>query len=425
MVTAIVVGAGHRAEIYASFAKVIPDKFKIVGVADLDPLRRRKIREIYGFSEDMCFSSSEELMKREKLADVIINGTMDTDHVPTTVPMLEKGYDVLLEKPFAVSNEEVDILADAVKRTGRKVMICHVLRYAPFYLKIKELLKSGAIGEIINIHTTEHVSYHHAANCFIRGKWRRKDLSGTSMFVQKCCHDMDLICWFMSGAAPVKVSSFGSRSFFTPEHAPEGSGEYCLDECPYEYTCDYSCRKLNLEHLNRCDPYVWREIEHIENPTMADYEKELRRKDNPYAKCIWKGDNDVVDRQSVMIEFASGVTATHNMVAGTSRGCRKIHIIGSTGEIEGVMNDNSFVLRHIDVGNEYKDEIINLNDEGDTTGAFSGHGGGDMRLVMDFYELVSGKTPSISCTLLEDSLNSHRLAFAADEAMESGKVVLF
>lgn len=423
MITAIIVGAGHRAMTYAALSEIIPNDFKIVGVADLDPLRCQKVKELYGFSNDMCFSSSEELMKKDKLADVIINGTMDADHVPTTIPMLEKGYDVLLEKPFAINNEEVELLADAVKRTGRKVMICHVLRYAPFYVKIKELINNGTIGEIINIQTSEHVSYHHVANCFIRGKWRRKDLGGTSMLVQKCCHDIDLICWFLSGISPIKVSSFGSRSFFNREHAPENSGEYCLNDCPLEHTCTYSCRKLNLDHIERWAAYVWRDIEHIENPTFQDYEQELLRRDNPYGRCVWKLDNDVVDRQSVMVEFSNGATATHNMVAGTARPCRKIHIVGSKGEIDGVMDDNSFTLKLIDTQLGYTEQVFNLNDEGDTSGAFGGHGGGDMRLAIDFYELVSGKAPSISCTLLEDSLNGHRLAFAADIARESGKII--
>ena len=423
MITAIIVGAGHRAMTYAALADIIPDQFKIVGVADLDPLRCRKVKEQYGLSDKMCFSSNEELMKQEKLADVIINGTMDADHVPTTIPMLEKGYDVLLEKPFAINRQEVELLADAVKRTGRKVMICHVLRYAPFYVNIKELINSGTIGEIINIQTAEHVSYHHVANCFVRGKWRRKDLSGTGMLLQKCCHDIDLICWFMSGNAPKRVSSFGSRSFFNREHAPENSGEYCLNDCPLEHTCDYSCRKLNLEHIERWGAYVWREMEHVENPTAEDYEKELLRRDNPYGRCVWKLDNDVVDRQSVIIEFASGATATHDMISGVARPCRKIHIIGTKGEIEGSMEDNFMTIRTIDTLIGYREERIDLNDEGDTTGAFGGHGGGDMRLAKDFYDLVSGKEPSVSCTLLEDSLNGHRLTFDAETARETGKVV--
>ena len=153
-ITAIIVGAGHRAILYSLYALEHPDELKIVGVADPDPIRRKKVAEMHGFGEEMCFRSAEELAERPKLADAVINGTMDRQHVPTAVPLLRAGYDMLLEKPFAISEEEVNYLYKVVKETGRKVMICHVLRYAPFYVAIKQRLLSGEIGDIINIHPT-------------------------------------------------------------------------------------------------------------------------------------------------------------------------------------------------------------------------------------------------------------------------------
>ena len=142
-ITAIIVGAGHRAILYSLYALEHPDELKIVGVADPDPIRRKKVAEMHGFGEEMCFRSAEELAARPKLADAVINGTMDRQHVPTAVPLLRAGYDMLLEKPFAISEEEVNYLYKVVKETGRKVMICHVLRYAPFYVNQAETAERG------------------------------------------------------------------------------------------------------------------------------------------------------------------------------------------------------------------------------------------------------------------------------------------
>ena len=425
MISAIIVGAGHRALTYASYAKHNPDKMKIVGVADPIKLRRDQVAAEYGLTPEQCFGNAEELAAKGKLADAIINGTMDADHVLTTVPLLEAGYDVLLEKPFAVTEEEVKILDEAVKRTGRKVLICHVLRYAPFYTELKKRILAGEIGEIFNIQTAEHVSYHHVASCFVRGKWNREDVCGSSSLMAKCCHDLDLLTWFNSGVAPVKVSSFGGLHYFTKEKAPENSGQYCLLDCPIEKDCLYSTRKHHLDHPDRWSFYVWTGIEHIENPTLADKEAYLKDKSNPYSQCVWKLDNNVVDRQSVIIEFANGVTMSHNMVCGTSRPMRKIHIIGSKGELHGIMDDNKYVVRHIDLrpGHEFTEEEIDLNDEGDTTGAFGGHGGGDLRLVADFVSVIEGDEPSISCTVLADSINGHLIGFSADRAMKDNIIV--
>ncbi len=427
MITAIIVGAGHRALTYASYAQHYPDKMKIVGVADPVKLRREQVAAKYGLTPEQCYESAEDLAAKGKLADAVINGTMDAEHVPTTLPLLEAGYDVLLEKPFAVSEEEIKILAKAVERTRRKVMICHVLRYAPFYTEMKKRVLAGEIGEIINIQAAEHVSYHHVASCFIRGKWNREDVCGSSSLMSKCCHDLDLLTWFCSEIPPVKVSSFGGLHYFTREKAPANSGQYCLLDCPIEKDCLYSARKHHLDHPDRWSFYVWADIEHIKHATLADKEAFLKDKANPYSQCVWKLDNNVVDRQSVMIEFANGATATHSMVCGCSRPMRKLHIIGTHGELHGIMDDNRYTVRHIDLrpGHEYSEEVFDLTNEGDTTGAFGGHGGGDLRLVADFISVLEGNAPSISCTTLADSLNGHLIGFAADQAMKENIIVEF
>lgn len=192
-VSAIIVGAGHRAMLYASYAKLHPEALTIVGVADPDPIRRKKAAACYHIPQDMCFESAEALAARPQLADAIINGTMDTQHVSTAIPLLRAGYHMLLEKPFAVNETEMWELVRTARETGRRVMICHVLRYAPFYAQIKEKLLRGDIGEIINIQCTEHVSYHHLAVSYIRGKWGNEEKCGASMLLAKCCHDLDLM----------------------------------------------------------------------------------------------------------------------------------------------------------------------------------------------------------------------------------------
>ena len=101
---------------------------------------------------------------------------------------------------------------------------------------------------------------------------------------------------------------------------------------------------------------------------------------------MWKCDNDVVDHQSVVIEFEDGSTATHNMIGGAARPSRSIHLIGTEGEIQGVLEESKFVVRRIDTrpGHEYSEEVVDLNLDTDMHGAFGGPGGGDLRLVADF-----------------------------------------
>jgi len=421
---AIIVGAGHRSMAYASYAHLCPDELQVVGVADPRELRRSQAARVFGLAPEQCFASAEEVAAKPQFADVVINGTMDHQHVPTSLPLLVAGYDILLEKPFATSEEELWQLAETARRCGRKVIICHVLRYTPFYAAIRNLVRDGAIGEILNVQTTEHVSYHHMAVGFIRGKWSKKSYCRSSMLMAKCCHDLDLIAWMKSGVRPSSVSSFGSNFQFQPGKAPPGAGTRCLVDCPIEAECLYSARKHYIDHPLRWSFYVWESLEHIENPTIEDKVRSLQT-DNPYGRCVWKCDMEVVDHQSVVVEFEDGTTATHNMVGGAARPSRAIHLLGVNGEIQGVFEDRRFVVRHIDPrpGHEYSEEVVDLDVSGDMHGAFGGHGGGDLGLVADMVRVIRGEPASISTTHLQDSLAGHLIGFCADRSMEGRRVV--
>lgn len=423
-ITAIIVGAGHRAILYSLYALEHPDELKIVGVADPDPIRRKKVAEMHGFGEEMCFRNAEELAERPKLADAVINGTMDRQHVPTAVPLLRAGYDMLLEKPFAISEEEVNYLYKVVKETRRKVMICHVLRYAPFYVAIKQRLLSGEIGDIINIQATEHVSYHHLAVSFVRGKWGNEEKCGAPMLLAKCCHDMDLIMWLKSGVSPKQIASFGSDFQFDPAKKPAGAGKRCLVDCQCEETCLYSAKKHYLDHPDRWAFYVWDCLENIENPTLEDKRKSLMT-DNIHGRCVWDCEHTVVDHQSVLMNFADGATATLNMIGGTAKPERNIHIIGTKGEIKGVFDDSVFTVRTIDTASEkgWNEEVVDLKIGGDKSGMTGSHGGGDLRLVEDFVHVLQGEEPSISCTTIKDSINGHLGVFCAERARKESAVI--
>lgn len=421
---AVIIGAGHRALTYADYARTHPDELRIVGVADLSQLRRDLVRERYQLPAARCYASADELAAEPKFADIAINGTMDHQHVPTSLPLLRAGYHLLLEKPFATSPEEMWQLVDAARANQRHVSICHVLRYAPFYAAIRQQVADGVIGDLINIQAVEHVSYHHMAVGFVRGKWSRQAYCQSTMLMAKSCHDLDLVAWMHSGVPATRVSSFGSNYQFRPEKAPEGAGSRCLVDCPIEADCQYSARKHYIDHPDRWSFYVWDSLEHIEQPTIEDKIASLQG-DNPYGRCVWKCDNDVVDHQSVAVEFADGVSATLNMIGGSSKPTRSLHLVGTRGEIQGVLEDSQFVIRHIDPrpGQEFSEQVVDLRQGGDMTGAFGGHGGGDMRLVEDFLKVVRGKPASLSTTSIDDSVTGHLLGFSADQARVEGRVV--
>ncbi len=414
----VIVGGGHRSLIYAELSELKPNMMQVVGIVDPNEFRRNSIAERFSIPEENKFTTVEEFVKREKFADAVINGTMDHIHVETSLPILEAGYDILLEKPFAVNEKEMRELVNCANRHNRKIMVCFVLRYAPFYRRIKETLLTGVIGDIVNIQTVEHVSYHHMSTSHIRGKWRNEEECHASMLLAKCCHDIDIMMWLMGDDAPVKVSSFGGLMQFKPENAPENSGTRCLVDCPLVDTCLYSAKRIYLDHPDRWSFYVWDKLEDKVNATLEDKRELLKA--SPYGICAYKSDNNVVDHQSLNVRFRSGATGTHNMIGGTAIPQRKIHIIGTKGEIFGTLESGFFTVSLIDPrpGCEHKDTEINVKVIDDS------HGGGDLLLTEDFVNYVRDDVLSVSCTSINESVKGHLTVFKADESMKNdGKVM--
>lgn len=425
-ITAVIVGAGHRSMLYSRYALAHPDEFQIVGVADPDPFRRAQAAEQFSIPKEHCFEDAQTLAEQPKLADAVINGTMDNQHVETAIPLLRKGYDMLLEKPFAINEKEMWKLHDVVRETGRTVMICHVLRYAPFYAAIKKAVLDGMVGDIINIQATEHVSYHHLSASYVRGKWNNEDVCGAPMLLAKCCHDIDLLMWLKSGIAPRHITSFGSDFQFAPEKIPQGAGTRCMVDCPIEAECNYSAKKLYIDHPERWGFYVWDNLMHKGKPTLEDKICSLET-DNPHGLCAWKCGHNVVDHQSVLLGFADGATATLNMIGGTAKAERNIHIVGTRGEIKGVFDDSVYTIRTLNHTSPdgWHEERVDLGIEGDKSGMLGSHGGGDPRLVEDFVHVLQGRQPSVSYTSIDDSINGHLAVFLAEQARKTFQVMEF
>lgn len=422
-ITAVLIGIGDRSLIYANEALRHPESFTIVGAADPNPARLQLAKERFHIPDHHCFSSAEELASVPKFADAAINGTMDRQHVDTTIPLLEAGYDVLLEKPFAMNESEANRLLNAAKRTNRIVMICHVLRYAPFYRKIKEEIVRGSIGLIMNIQMGEQVCYHHAATSYVRGKYADPKICGSGMLLSKCSHDLDLLAWMMAETKPASVSSIGSIFQYRPQQAPEHAGTHCFLNCPIEPSCPYSAKALYLEHPARWTANVWRESGLL-HPTETEKRQLLEQPDCPYSQCVYRPDGKIVDHQSVLISCVNDATGIFQMNGGAVRSDRSIRLTGTKGEIEGHFEEERFTLRTIDPAapNGFWERIIDVSKEQHG----NAHGGGDAALVQDFLAVLQGKQPSICCTTLEDSMIGHQLVFRAEESrLQNGAMLPF
>jgi predicted dehydrogenase len=418
----VLIGAGGRgAHAYASYAFANPGAVRFTAVAEPDPIRRTRFAQEHDLDEGQCFESWEELLAKGQLAQGVIIATQDQMHVEPAIQAMDLGYDVLLEKPMADSLEGCVALAQAAERTGRQLQICHVLRYTPFWRTLHDVIRSGRLGEIVTVEHRENVAYYHMAHSFVRGNWRNKALS-TPMILAKCCHDLDLLVWNLEDPV-ARLASFGSLKHFRSENVGPEIPARCTDGCPIEQECPYSAVGIYLNGRLLPGDRVLAEGETAPPswPLMAmthDMSWEGRKRaleEGPYGRCVYRCDNDVVDHQTVMMETESGASVTLIMHGHSSEEHRSMRYDGSRATLRARFGHHSEIAIYDHGAKE--PEIVPIPE-----GRYaSGHGGGDWATMEAFVGLLRGESEGL--TDVRTSLESHLLAFAAEEARLTGQVM--
>lgn len=404
-VTALVVGAGGRGYTYAQFAKEHPDRLKIVGVAEPKEYNRNRMVQAHNLPAENVFTDWQELANRPRMADAAIICTQDAMHVDPAIAFARLGYAILLEKPMAPDEEGCQRIVEAVKENNVLFGVCHVMRYTRYTQMLKELVDSGIIGEVVSIQHLEPVGYWHQAHSFVRGNWRNEKES-SFMLLAKSCHDLDWIRYIV-GEPCKSLSSFGTLKHFKKSEKPAQAGDAkrCL-HCAYEPDCPYSAKKIYIGRLENGNS-GWPVNVVTPEPTLETLTAALET--GPYGRCVYECDNDVVDNQVVNMLFESGKTATFTMTAFNKSDHRKTRIFGTRGELYG----DGVNIEHFDFLTDTTRVISTEITDGTQLG---GHGGGDYGLMDRFVAAVCEQDASLILSGPDESLETHRMVFAAERS---------
>lgn len=318
--------------------------------------------------------------------DAVLVTVPDHLHRPVAEAAFHARKHVYVEKPLATTIDNAAAIVDAWTASGRILHIGYVLRYAPFYRAIRQVISAGALGSIRVVTTSEHLDLAHGAS-FMR-RWHSQSANSGGLLVHKCCHDLDLICWLFE-TKPRRVSSFGGRNTFVRD-PPSPSCSQCGErwECPYVDTGMHESR----------------------TPAEAA---------NPSAfgldRCVFDAQNDIVDNQIVSFEMASGARGSHYLAVQGRRTERRIAIVGDAGRLDGLFEDGKFTIEFSDLERE------TFHWSAGTAGT-GPHGGGDVRLVQEFLDVCLGRQPPPLSTP-EDALSGLVFAFAAELSRTTGRII--
>ena len=405
-VSIVAIGAGNRTNKYLEYVKQHPDKVKLVGVVELNDIRRKHVADCFSLDASQCFVDYRDFFQHPVEADAVMICTPENMHFEPTMQAIERGYHILLEKPIAQTLEECMLIAQAARKHDVLVSVCHVLRYHPYFMKIKELVDSGELGNIISINHRTSVGLDRTAHGFVRGLWRKEAVTNP-MLMSKCCHDIDFLLWLTKTPCR-KLTSFGSLRWFKEKNAPEGSAARCVD-CKVESRCPFSA--VDLYRVRR----DWIANFDVPEGKTIDEVIEEQLRYGLYGRCVYRCDNDVVDHQIVSMEMESEVTINFSMDVFTVKDNRETHICLTEGEIDGD-ETRLKVCRFRGA----KEEVYDFSDLAHQPF----HAGADLNIVADFIDAIQKNRRNV-VTSIEQSVESHRICFEADRSRKEQRTILF
>ena len=402
----VVIGAGNRTNKYLEYAALHPERLKLVGIVEPVEIRRSLVAEKFGVPAEACFSSFDDFFSNPIEADAVLIGTPEDKHYEPCMRAIEAGYHVLLEKPIAQTKQECLDILEASQRKGVIVGVCHVLRFHPYFMKIKEVIDSGELGQIISINHYAEINIDRMTHSYVRGLWNRAKKTNP-MLIAKCCHDIDFLLW-ICGSKCRKVSSFGSLRWFCKENAPEGSAERCID-CKVEQSCPFSAVNLYKERKQ------W--ISNFDVPqglTIDDViDEELRS--GKFGRCVYHCNNDVADHQVVNMELENETTISFVANAFTLNDFRGTHIKMTHGEIDG--NETTLRVRKFRGGEEQVYDFSDL-----CTQPF--HAGADLNIVEAFVDSITNAENGVLSSDIASSIESHVVCYEAETSRLNNQTIL-
>ena len=295
--------------------------------------------------------------QRQVHADWCIVTTPDYTHRAVVVEALEAGLNVLVDKPLATSAWECDQILEAMERTGRQVLVGHNLRYHDWTLRGAQLVREGAIGEVLHVEAGEVLSYNHGGDYFHR--WHSDFSRSAGLLTHKCCHHLDVLSWMLDDE-PVEVSAWGARSFYR-ERSDLAHGQRCTEcaiagECPHFYDMD----KWDGVHRR-----IYKDAE-AEDGYLRD-------------RCVFSDRHTINDHETLNVRYAKGTLVSFTMVAFAPQEYWYFYLTGSRGRLELQGRKPRLRLYRAD-GAVEEGEFARERGE-------HGHGGSDVKLIADILGL--------------------------------------
>ncbi|MFB5663398.1 Gfo/Idh/MocA family oxidoreductase [Alteribacillus sp. HJP-4] len=379
--TYALVGTGGRAEFfYGALAADFKDSSKLIAFCDSNETRMGYANELlqtkYEHEAVAVYRAEQfESMIQSEQPDVVIVTTVDRTHHTYIIKALELGCDVITEKPMTVDEEKCRQIMDAIDRTGRNVRVTFNYRYAPHNTKIREIIKSGVLGEVYSVNFEWALDTQHGADYFRR--WHRDKRNSGGLLVHKSTHHFDLVNFWL-GTFPETVYAAGGLRFYGKENAEERG-----------VTRFY--QRAHGSGAAKSDPFA---IQLAENPHLKAMYLDAEAEDGYQRDQSVFGDGiSIEDTLGVLVTYKNKAILNYSLNAYLPWEGYLVSFNGSKGRMEVKVREQSYINSG---GNKQEEGSIEEKSivilpmfgapyEIDVSETEGGHGGGDPELLRDLF----------------------------------------
>jgi len=349
------------------------ERLKVVALCDPSATALQQCKGRLACPDAVVYGNHRDL-SADPAVDWVCVGSWNCFHKDHILGAFAAGKHVFTEKPLVTTMKDAIELKAAVEETNALFSMGFVLRYAPFYQRVKALLEDGVIGKPISFEFNETLDFNHGG--YIMADWRRLRANAGTHLLEKCSHDVDLMNW-MIGSVPTRVASFGGLNFFRPE---------------------------NASHVGRIGKNKDGKVAYSTWQEAGIYTRQ--HKLNPFTT-----EKDIIDNQVGILEYANGVHATFHTNLNSALPERRFYVSGTEGALRGDVLTGKIEWKRIGFDTEFHTE--------ETAGG--GHGGADGILADSLRDsMLNGTAPLVG---LEDGMKSSVACFGMDDALDSGTVV--
>ena len=377
----VLVGTGSRARMfYGAIAGQYHNSSELVAICDTNQTRMDYTNKV--LTEELSSQAvptykAENFgkMLKDTSPDTVIVTSIDRTHHRYIIEALESGCDVITEKPMTTDAEKCQQIIDAVERTGRSVRVTFNYRYAPHNSAVRELIKSGGIGQVNSVHFEWLLDTKHGADYFRR--WHRDKRNSGGLMVHKSTHHFDLVNFWL-GTAPATVFAMGDLRFYGRENA-EQRGVHT----PYVRTTGVEAAKDDPFAIDLTSSEVQKELY-----WNAEKEDGYQRDQNVFGDGI-----SIEDTMSVMVRYRNKAVMTYSLYAYAPWEGFNVAFNGTGGRLELMVRETSYInagqsadlegaaqgvhLYHFPLHGEAREIPIKQ--------AEGGHGGGDNIMLGELF----------------------------------------